>query len=399
MISDFYPPFIGGMYRYVQTLSRALVKRGHEVVVCTSGNKYLDSCEEDQGVKVIRFEGFFQKIPFLFKDLNEKHPPPFQDFLVSQKLRRIIRREKPDIIHCHGWILYSVLPLKKEIEVPLVVTIHSYGYLCPKKSLLNKNKICVEPPMISCISCAKNQYGWVKSLFTCYGLRLNKERLKLVDQFIAVSHFVKDFYSKHLILGDRVLVIPNFYESKKDTFRSKEPGTLPEDFILFVGGLSPHKGVDVLIEAYDKLNTKTKLLIIGKTYPPHCYKSTENIMIIENAPYKTVMEAYSKCRFMVIPSIWPDPCPTVAFEAMSWKKGLIASNIGGLRDIIVNGKTGILITPNNSKKLSEAMDYLLKTPSIANEMGENGFKRFIRYYTSDVITSKIENIYKDLCAR
>jgi glycosyltransferase involved in cell wall biosynthesis len=78
---------------------------------------------------------------------------------------------------------------------------------------------------------------------------------------------------------------------------------------------------------------------------------------------------------------------------------LIASNIGGMRDIIVNGKTGILVPPNNSKKLSEAMDYLLKMPSIANEMGENGFRRFVRHYTSDVITSKIEKIYDNLYSK
>lgn len=396
MISDFYPPFIGGMCNYVQTLSKNLVKKGHQVIVCSIGNKWLSNLVNNYGVKVIRFEGFFQSIPFLFKNLNERYPPPIRDFCISRKLEKIIIDEKPDIIHAHGWLLYSLLECKKNFGIPLIVTLHDYGYICPKKNLLKGNSLCNKFLTIECINCARNMYGIAKSTFLYYSLRLNKRKLMLVDKYIAVSSFVKDLYSKQLNINDnKITIIPNFIEQDKHVSCLKR-NIIYDDFILFVGALSPHKGVNILIKAYEKLNTKTKLVLIGKKVQDYSFKSTNKIKIIENAPSHIIIEAYMKCRFVVIPSIWPEPFGLVALEAMSYNKAIIASNIGGLKDIIINKKTGILIPPYNISKLKDAMQYLLENPSTAKEMGNMGYAYFIKKYVPDVVIPQIENIYTNL---
>ena len=396
MVSDFYPPFLGGSYRHVQSLSRHLVKRGHEVVVCTIGNKFLNVFDKDCGVKVIRLEGFFQKIPFLFEDTRIRHPPPILDCLIYRNLKKIVREEKPDIIHCHGWILYSVLQVRKKTRIPLVATLHDYGLVCPRILFLKEGVVCNEPMTIKCIGCAKSTFGFAKSLFLYYCLKLGRNELRFVDKFLAVSSFVKKVYSKHLNLNEKVItVVPNFCEAQD--LKSARSTTFPEYFILFVGDLAPHKGVDTLIEAYSKLDTNAKLVLIGKRYPRHFYASTEKVIVIENAPHELVMNAYINSKFAVIPSRCPDACPTVALEAMSCKKAIIASNIGGLHDVVVNGKTGILVPSSDSRKLTEAMRYLLENPSKANEMGANGFKRFITNYTPEVTVRKIEKTYASLC--
>jgi glycosyltransferase involved in cell wall biosynthesis len=398
MVSDFYPPIIGGAFKHVQTLSRQLVKRHHEVVVATIGNKYLNACENDQGVKVIRLEGLFQRIPFLFKNVRERYPPPVQDFFISRKLERIVAEEKPDIIHAHGWLIYSVLDREK-FRIPLVMTLHDYACVCPNKILLKENAICEKPLTIECVNCARSMYGLAKSTFAYGCLKLNKRKLKFVDKYIAVSTFVKDFHLRQLNLKEKdIAVIPNFLEQQKHEAESEENRAFPDDFILFVGALSTHKGVDVLIRAYERLGTKTKLVLIGRQSPNCSLRKTKNIMIIENAPFNKILEAYSKCRFVVVPSIWPDPCPTVAFEAMSYKKALIASNVGGLKDIIIEGKTGLLTPPNDIEKLAEAMHYLLENPLTAKEMGRRGYDYLMRDYTPDVVIPKIEKIYADLCS-
>jgi glycosyltransferase involved in cell wall biosynthesis len=92
---------------------------------------------------------------------------------------------------------------------------------------------------------------------------------------------------------------------------------LPEDFILFIGALAPNKGVDILIEAYRKIETETELLLIGAKRPDYSYESTKNITVIEDASQQIVTEAYSRCKFVVIPSIWPERFGVVALEAMS----------------------------------------------------------------------------------
>jgi glycosyltransferase involved in cell wall biosynthesis len=201
---------------------------------------------------------------------------------------------------------------------------------------------------------------------------------------------------KHLGLEDKdIVVIPNFYVADADRAKEEAEG-LPEDFILFVGWLKPHKGVDALIEAYQKLNTETKLVLIGLEDPAYHYRSTESVLIIKNVPHNVVMQAMSKCRFAVFPSRFPEPFGIVAIEAMSQKRAVIASDIGGLKDMVVDGETGLLVPSDNSDKLAEAISYLLQRPEIASEMGARGYERFIENYTPDVVVPMIINVYQSL---
>ena len=400
MISEFYPPFIEGSGRHASLLGRELTKRGHEVIECTLWHKHLNRVEEQNGVKVIRFEGIFQKTPFLFKNPKMRFHPPLRDWLITKKLKKIVERERPDVIHVHCWILYSVIALKKKFDIPIIVTLHDYDFICPKKGLMNENAIvCNEPFTRKCISCGEHVYGPIKSFFIYYGVKLNRNKLKLVDKFIAVSSFVKEVYSKHLSLSDKdIVMIPNFYDIRKMKNSRKLKGAVnfPDDFILFVGNFAPNKGVRVLIDAYKRLNTETELVLIGARRPPYHYKDEEEITIIGDAPHEIVMEAFSKCRFAVIPSIGLEACPTVALEAMSCKKAIIASGVGGLKDMVIDGDTGFLVPPNDSEKLAKAIDQLLQDQILQNKMGEEGFKHFLENYASNRVVPKIENVYANL---
>lgn len=395
MLAQDYPPIIGGGARHVQSLSRDLARRGREVIVCVARAPGLPRYEQEEGIKILRLQGSFQRIPFLYKDPMRRWQPPVQDWLMTKQLRRIIQEERPDVIHVHGRVLYSALPLKRDFKIPLVATLHFYGFLCPKGSLFtDKSALCDEPFTTKCIACGRDFYGWVKSLAAYYGVKTGKKGLESVDKFIAVSSFVKQVYAKHLGLSDKDLVmIPNFYGPEAQNEKADD---LPADFILFVGALIPHKGVDALIEAYQKLNIQTKLVLIGYVHPDYRYKSAENILVIENAPHGAVMEAMSRCRFAVFPSTWPEPFGLVVIEAMSQKKAIIASDMGGLRDIVVDGETGILVPPNDSHKLAEAMSYLLEGPELTSQMGAQGYQRFIENYTPEVIVPMIEHVYESL---
>jgi len=396
MLSDLYPPLLGGIERHVQSLSKGLSRRGLEVSICTIRQRQLARYEEEEGVKIYRLDGFFQRIPFLYDDPMRKWHPPARDWLIARKLSRIVKEEKPDIIHAHGWILYSVLPLTSGLTIPVVMTLHGYDLFCPRKTLMRGNTICDEPFTRGCIPCLREPHGLVRSLAAYYGVKINRNRLKYVDKFIAVSSFSGEAHIKHLGISDKQMaVIPNFYDPDAER-ADKKTEDLPNEFILFVGWLMPHKGIDLLIRAYQKLNTKTKLLVIGIEQPDYHYQSTGNILVVKNAPHDIVMQAMSKCKFAVFPSVSPDTCPTVAFEAMSQKKAIIATSVGGLKDIVVDGETGIVVPPNNSDKLAEAIYQLLQEPKVASKMGEHGYERYIRNYTPDVIIPKIIDVYESL---
>lgn len=397
MLSDLYRPFVGGIERHVQLLSQELSKRGHEVVICTMRQRDLPIYEEENEVRIYRLEGLFQIIPFLFRDATKKTHPPAQDWLISREVARIIEREGPDIIHAHDWMVYSAFPLKKSFKIPLVYTLHDYRLFCPKILLVKDNAICGRSSFRDCIPCMRNPSGLPRALAAYYGVTVNKNRLSHVDKFIAVSDFVKELYEEHLGLSDiEIVTIPIFHDPNTDKSEEKRSGSLPDDFILFVGQLMPHKGVEVLIEAYRKLNTKTKLLIIGIEHLGYSYYGTENVLIIKKAPHPAVMGAMSKCRFLVVPSVCPESAATVVREAMSQRKAVIASNSGGLSEAVVDGETGILVPPGDVHKLAEAISYLLKRPDVASRMGGNGYKRFMENYTPAVVIPKIIQVYNCL---
>ena len=398
ILSDFYPPVIGGLERHVQLLSDGLSKRGHMVTVCTTKIGGSSSLEEENGVKIERLNGIFQRIPLLFKDIGKKYHPPTQDWLITKKLKHIIEETKPDIVHVHGWILYSILPLKKKYDIPLVTTLHDYGFICPKKTLMKTTgRICNEPFTPKCIVCGLDQYNLLKSFLAYWCNKSNKNKLKNVDKFIAVSQYVEEIYSRFLGLNEeKIVVIPNFYEIEEDLESSKS-GIFPEDFILFVGVLIPRKGVDLLIKAYNTIKTKTKLVIIGTEHPDYLYKSSGNVIVMKNLPHKTVMSACAACKFLVMPRISPEACPTIAMEAMNFKKAVIASDVGGLKEMVIDGITGILTTPGNIEELANAIRFLLSHPHEAKKMGEKGYDLVTTRFSLNSVLPKIEKLYKKLC--
>ena len=379
---------------HVYRLSHELSERGYQVTVCTIGEGRATKYEWDGKVKVWKLCGALQKLPFLYSDVG-RHAP-VKDWQIARQLRQILHEEKPDIIHSHDRIVYSMLSLKREFEAPLVATLHGYGFICPKTTLMKGATICDKPLTRECITCGRSSYNFVKSFFAYYATKLNKGKLGCIDKFIAVSSFVKQVHQQNLGLDEKdILVIPNFYttESSPD---SKVKGDLPQDFMLFVGALTPLKGLDILIKAYQKVQSKTKLVVIGAKHPRYHYKNTENILVIENAPRELVMAAYQNCRFTLFPSTWAEPCATVVLEAMSHRKAVIASRMGGHTDMVAGGETGILVPPNDSESLADAIKYLLKEPGIADSMGQRGYERWQRFFIPEVVVPKIEKLYYEV---
>lgn len=123
---------IGGVERHVALLSSQLALRGHEIIVGTTSMP-CSIYGPQKNLRLFHLDGLFQKIPFLYTDQNKRFPPPIADPILSMKLETLIREEKPDIVHTHGWILHSLLAIKKQFKVPIVTTLHGYDLLLSQK--------------------------------------------------------------------------------------------------------------------------------------------------------------------------------------------------------------------------------------------------------------------------
>jgi glycosyltransferase involved in cell wall biosynthesis len=166
---------------------------------------------------------------------------------------------------------------------------------------------------------------------------------------------------------------------------------------LFVGSLTVQKGIKVLFDAYAGLNAAPPLVLIGYTLPDTPKDFPANVVLLKNWPHAAVMTAWRHSLAGIVPSTWPDPCPTVAMEAMAAGKPVIASRTGGLPDIVDDGQTGILVPPGDADALRAALARVIDNPELAAAMGAAGRERVRRFYAS-AVTTAIESVYAEVSA-
>jgi glycosyltransferase involved in cell wall biosynthesis len=402
MLAQFlYPPVTGGEERHVADLSRELAARGHEVSIVTLRQKGFPEFEIKQGVRIYRISGTMQRMGMLFSESNRRYVPPFPDPELLAALRLILIQERPDIVHAHDWIGRSFTPLKKLSKARLVATLHSYGHICVQKRLTRHGVNCSGPGLMKCLECATRFYGLAKgppSMMAHY-LSTEHER-RVVDMFLPVSQAVAEGnqLAKHRL---PYRVIPNFVP-ETDSMVCDESSPLlaqlpKEDFLLFVGDMTLDKGAGVLMDAYKIMDSQMPLVFIGRPFLASRAEGLANVRLLGSWSHDAVMTAWRRSLIGLIPSTWPEACPTVAMEAMAMGKPVIASSVGGLVDIVANEETGLLVPPGDPQALGRAIQCLLNDPERREQMGKMARQRVTRFQTKMVIP-QIEQVYHEVLA-
>jgi glycosyltransferase involved in cell wall biosynthesis len=397
MLTQFYPPIIGGEEHHVRSLSCALAMRGHTIIVVTLWHRGMLDYEEDDHIRIYRVRAMTQHLPWIFSDENRHHAPPWADPAITHHIADILAREKPEIVHAHNWLVYAFLPLKKQSKAKLVLTLHDYSLVCVKKNMMQfADRECAGPKLQKCLNCASKHYGRIKGYpVTLAHWRTRADALKLVDIFLPVSHAVAE---KNQLVGSNYpyQIIPNFIPdelAEQDMEESQYLNSLPDkDFILYVGDLSRQKGIEILLQAYASLQNAPPLMLIGRPFVDTPTELPPGVTIAYSWPHSAVLGAWKRCLFGVIPSIWPDPCPTVALEAMVMGKAVIASRIGGLLDIVDDNKTGLLVSPNDVASLSSALQNFFQHTENYQQMGQIAAQRVVQFQAATIVP-KIEDVY------
>ncbi|MBE3561716.1 MAG: glycosyltransferase family 4 protein [Ktedonobacteraceae bacterium] len=398
MLSQFYPPMIGGEERHVRDLSIALAARGHHVAVATLWHKGLPEFECDQGVSVYRIRASMPRFTALFSDPKGHHSPPFPDPEGVLALRRLVKEERPDIVHAHNWLLHTFTPIKVWSKAKFVVTLHDCSLVCAQQQFMNHGKLCDGPDLLKCLWCASHHYGPVKGMPVVLALQFWRERAqRAVDMFLAVSRAIAEIsqLKQHHLPYQ---IIPNFIRDDlgalpadvSEKYLAQLP---PEGYLLFVGNIGRAKGVDTLLEAYAGLNERLPLVLIGPPVLDFPTPELPNVHVLHSWPHAAVMHALSRCTISLIPSACLDACPTVAMEAMAMGRPVIASRIGGLPDIVVDGETGLIVPPGDAQKLRDAIQYLLDNPEQRACMGAAAKQRVADFQIRTVIP-RIEEVYQ-----
>jgi len=212
-------------------------------------------------------------------------------------------------------------------------------------------------------------------------------------------------------LKEKTIVVYNGIEINEDIISTQEKfGLEKEDIILtLVGRISRLKGHKWLLSTYInqiQKRSNAKLLFVGSPVENQEYylEEIENI-ISENKleekvkiiPFtKDLSQIWQITDIAIMPSTEAESFGLVAVEAMLAKKPVIGSNHGGLKEIIENNKTGLLIAPNDEEALAEAIFKLIEDPLLRKSFGENGYNRVVNEFSVDRYVESLENVFLKL---
>jgi glycosyltransferase involved in cell wall biosynthesis len=204
--------------------------------------------------------------------------------------------------------------------------------------------------------------------------------LKKVATFTAVSDYVADQLSPIIgrIAGQPVRTLHSFvpdglYESG---WQEQRPEFLPAEdgYLLYVGQLSRHKGVDVLLGAYRRLASPPPLVMLGTPHPtcPAPESLPAGVTMRTNVAHRSVIAAMVRAGGVVVPSVWPDPLPMTVSEAQNCGVPVIASAVGGIPEQVIDGQTGWLVPAGDERALAGRLAELLASGDRARAMGQAG---------------------------
>ncbi len=299
--------------------------------------------------------------------------PPIPDPLFERSLSRAMEPDPPDVIHVHGWILYSALRPAHRAGAAVVATAHDYGAVCAIKTLFPNGKPCSGPGLSKCLACAGRAYG-AKGIPIALGLHLASNRHRQVDAWIGISDAVAQAGSAVRPKDRRKMtVIPCFApEAVLDVdLRSPRPSFVPAEgpYIMYAGALGIHKGIDTLLEAHRLLwreGTHVPLTLAGAAVPDqHFDFSQPGVSVGGDIPHEDVMSGWVNATIGVVPSSWAEPFGQVALECMAAGTPVVVTRVGGLADLVDHGRCGLVVDaqdPGNSPIQSVGFSTIRRWP-------------------------------------
>ena len=390
-----FPPYVyGGAGVHVEYLATELAKLMDIDVRCFG--------DQDEKTGSLSVKGFPFDNP-VFDNTNSKLKAVLKT--LSTCIQMNADDIDADIVHCHTWYAqFAGIVAKLCYGIPLVITTHSLEPLRPwKREQLGRGY---------------DASSWVE-----------KTAIEMADAIIAVSNETKVDVLKYFDVDeDKIKVIYNGINLQEYVV-TKETSTLErygidksKPYVLFVGRITRQKGIIHLVNAIKYIDPDTQIVLCaGAPDTPEIGKEMEDsvnevkktrhniIWIDEMLPKKEVIQLYSHADVFCCPSIY-EPFGIINIEAMACETAVVASAVGGIKEVVVQGETGILIPlkqqdvapfePINpdqfAKDLADGVNKLINNNELRETMAKNGRKRVEDHFDWIAIAKQVEALYKSL---
>lgn len=381
--SLYHPNIIGGAEKSVQIIAENLKKLNIIPVVVSISDK--EKIDYINGVKVYYIH--HSNVYWSYYSKTKKailklfwHFFSLYNFTILRKIKSIIEKEKPDIVHTNNLSEFSVgiWRVFKKRNIPVIHTLRDYSLLCPRATLFKSGDNCK------------------KKNFVCRLILAFKRYLsKYVDIVVGNSCFIlKEHVNSGFFKDSEKCVIYNSLESEKINPKWEKSNNLTFGFI---GLLSYHKGIELLLKVFKEINTEN-LYIFGKGITTNYENYLKNKYISNKTEFHGFVrteKAFKMIDVLIIPSLWNDPLPRVIYEAYSYGVPVIGSDRGGIPEIIDEGKTGFIFDPDFKEQLKEKIYIFKNDPDIIGNMSLYCIKK-ARDFLSDKVIKKYVDSYKKI---
>ncbi|WP_242009941.1 glycosyltransferase family 4 protein [Rhodothermus marinus] len=321
----------------------------------------------------------------------------------QERIRQFIRERKPDVAHFHNTFL-MISPAAyyacKEEGMPVVQTLHNYRLICPGALLMREGRVCEEcvgravpwPGVLhGCWRGSRLQTSVVAAMLTLH--RAMKTWTEQVDCYIALTEFARRKFIEGGLPAEKIVVKPNFVDP--DPGMGKHEG----NFALFVGRLSPEKGVRTILQAW-RLLEGVPLKVVGDG-PLRAEieafvrrEGLEQVEVLGRRPREEVFRLMQEARVLVFPSEWYEGFPMTIAEAFACGLPVIASRLGAIAEIVEEGRTGLLFNPGSPEDLAAKVEWAWAHPRELAEMGREARREYEQKYTAEKNYEMLMAIYE-----
>ena len=327
------------------------------------------------------------------------------------QMRALLCAEKPDVAHFDNTfplISPSAYYACREAGVPVVQTLRNYRLVCPGAYLQRNGRICED-----CLG----RHPWRGVLHGCYrdsraatgavALMLSAHRWlgtwhNLVDCYIALTDFARAKFVEAGLPAEKIVVKPNFVnpDGAAPTLHSPVANhESSEGHALFVGRLSPEKGVGTLLAAWRQLDSRIPLRVVGdgplrtelESYARQ--HALNDVCFDGRLNARQTLAALKRSRFLVFPSEWYETFGRVAAEAFACGVPVIASRLGAMEEIVADGCTGLHFTAGDPGDLAAKVEWAWTHPAELSSMGRAARAEYEAKYTPERNYSMLMKIY------
>ncbi|MBX9790327.1 MAG: glycosyltransferase family 4 protein [Pirellulales bacterium] len=387
----------GGSDRYFFTLTELLERHGHTVIPFSS--------RQPRNEPTAWQRYFPPGVSF-----DAPGPRDLARFVYSRAaadaLTRLLADHPVDVAHLHiyyGQLTGSILPVLRAAGVPIVQTVHDFKVVCPVYSLLSHGEICE--------ACRGHQF-WRATVKRCNRGSLKRSLLSTVesyvtralgavdavDRFIAVSDFQRDKLIELGVPADKLTTIRNFADTT-----GVEPVREPGEYLLYFGRIERLKGVIALVEAAARAR-EVPLLLVGRGEAEaevrdliiaHGLTNVQLLGFKQGAELKRLIRG---AIATLIPSEGYDNCPLAVLESYTHAKPVLGTRMGGIPELIDNGRDGFLVSPGDIEALGERLAWFNAHRREAVELGLAGRDKIERRFNPEVHYEQVRDVYRQVRA-